>query len=200
MKFPILVLAGLAILTGLIANARISYAERGVGVNLGQIKIEDRLSPGGGYSLPALGVINTGDKYGDYEVVITYLEGQKESRPPEAWFNFNPNRFSLAAGDGQTVEIRLELPTGADPGDYFAFVEAHPLAENSGPSIGLAAATKLSFSVKPSNWFEVQAIRFNRYIDDSQPWSYVIPFAILVVLLLLLARRFFRVGLRVERR
>jgi hypothetical protein len=175
-------------------------ADRGVGVNLGRIDIEDRLSPGGGYNLPTLGVINTGDEAGEYEVVITYQHDQRQERPSQDWFAFQPQRFLLEAGRTQNVRILLTVPTGADAGDYFAFIEAHPAAEESGVSVGVAAATKLTFTVKPSGWLQAQQVRLNRWIDDSQPWSYLIPGAILLVGALLTLRRFFRIGLRIERR
>ncbi len=200
MRFSISPLIAFVVLAGLIATSGSSHADRGVGVNLGRIEIEDRLSPGGRFSLPTLGVINTGDEDGNYEVVISYLEGQAEMRPPEGWFSFQPQRFFLAAGESQAVKISLVLPTGADPGDYFAFIEAHPVAEGEGVTIGVAAATKLSFSVKPSNWLDAQRVRLNRFIDDAEPWSYIIPAAILAVILILIAKRFFRIGFRVERR
>jgi hypothetical protein len=194
------VLIGFAVLTGLAATSSIGHADRGVGINLGRIAVDDRLAPGGSYSLPVLGVINTGDESGDYEVVITYHEGQQDIPVPQAWFLFRPQRFWLEAGEAQTVEISLALPTGADPGDYFGFIEAHPVAEGEGISIGLAAVTELSFSVKPSNWFQAQQVRLNRLISDSEPWSYVIPSVTLAVLLLSIVKRSIRIGIRVERR
>jgi hypothetical protein len=109
-----LLAAALALLPGM------SHADRGVGVNLGRIEIDDRLLPGGAYNLPTLGVINTGDEPGEYEVVITHQQDQREERPPEGWFSFQPQRFFLAAGRTQNVRIRLTLPAGAKPCDYFA--------------------------------------------------------------------------------
>lgn len=178
----------------------VGHAERGVGVNLGRIKIEDRLSPGGAYVLPVLGVINTGDEAGEYEVVVTHLEGQRQFPAAPDWFTLQPQRFFLDPGKVQNVSIRLTIPTGADPGDYFGYIEAHILGSQEGATIGAAAATELSFTVKPSSWLAAQRARVKRYVDDSEPWSYLIPAAFLAVLLVLLVRRSFRIRLRVERR
>jgi hypothetical protein len=199
MRSALWLFAACLVLAGLLAPAAV-HADPGVGVNLGRIQIDDRLAPGGGYSLPTLGVTNTGDEPGDYEVVISYVHDQKELRPPAGWVDFQPREFFLEPGQTQNVRIRLTLPTGADPGDYFAFLEAHPVAKGNGVSVGVAAATRLSFTVKPANWFEAQRVLLNRFIDDNEPWSFVVPGAILVLLLLLLVRKFFRIGLRVERR
>lgn len=176
------------------------YADRGVGVNLGRIEIEEELTPGGAYGLPALGVLNTGDEPGDYEVEVTYLHDQPQRRPPAGWFELQPRRFFLDAGETRTVDVRLTLPTGAEPGDYFAFLEAHPVADGEGVTVGVAAATKVSFSVKPSSWLQAQRVQLNRWIDESQPWSYLAAASILGGLLLVVARRYVRFRLPVERR
>lgn len=195
MKTFALALAAVAALLAGTTNADV-----GVGVNLGSIDIDDRLSPGGRYRLPTLGVINTGDEPGDYEVVISYLADQDEERPPEDWFEFQPQRFFLEAGESQQVNIRITLPSGADPGDYFALIEAHPFSTQEGVTIGVAAATKLSFTVKPSNLFSAWLLQVRNFFDDGAPWSYVIPSSLLALLLLYLLQRYFRLRLRIERR
>jgi len=191
---------GLALLVALLATGSSARADVGVGVNLGRIEIDDDLSPGGRYRLPTLGVINTGDEPGDYEVVISYLADQEERRPPEDWFEFDPQRFFLEAGETQAVNIRISLPTGARPDDYFALIEAHPVSTEEGVTIGVAAATKLTFTVKPSSQFSAWLLQIRYFFDDSSPWSYVIPSSLAALLLLYLLRRFFRLRLRIERR
>lgn len=190
----------LALVAALLAISSSAHADVGVGVNLGSIDIDDRLAPGGRYSLPTLGVINTGDEPGDYEVVISYLADQDEKRPPEDWFEFQPQRFFLEAGDSQQVNIRITLPNGAEPADYFALIEAHPVSTQEGVTIGVAAATKLSFTVKPSSQFAAWRLNVAHFFEDGTPWSYVIPSSLLALLLLYLLRRYFRLRLRVERR
>ena len=56
----------------------------GVGVNLGKIEIDEPLKPGGIYNLPILGVVNTGDTEGDYELEITYQQDQPAFRAYQA--------------------------------------------------------------------------------------------------------------------
>ena len=192
---------GLALAAALLAPASGVGADVGVGVNLGKIDIDDKLAPGGRYNLPALGVINTGDEPGDYEVVISYLGDQEEARPPEDWFEFEPQRFFLEAGDSQLVQIRIVLPSGADPDDYFALIEAHPIAdEEAGVTIGVAAATKLTFTVKPSNLLAAWILQVENFIEDGEPWTYVIPISLVLLLVLYLVRRNFRFRFGVERR
>jgi hypothetical protein len=175
-------------------------ADRGVGVTLGRIDIDGRLSPGGRYSLPALGVINTGDEPGQYEVAVSYEADQPQRRPAESWFSFEPQRFLLYPREIQNVQIRLTVPTGASAGDYFAFIEAQPITSEEGVAVGVAAATKLSFNVKPASWLQAQRVWLNRVIDDAEPWSYLIPGMLLTGMMLFSFARFFRVRFRVERR
>lgn len=158
----------------LVPRARGVAASPGVGVNLGSIQVDDVLSPGGGYDLPTLGVINTGDEALRYEVSVRYRADQDEQRPGEDWFSFQPQGFRLEPGESQPVDIRLTLPTGARPGAYFAHLEAHPVADDRG-AIGVAAATRLSFTVDDAGWFSAQRHRLNRWLDEYGPWTYVIP-------------------------
>ena len=192
---------GLALAAALLAPASGVGADVGVGVNLGKIDIDDKLAPGGRYDLPAVGVINTGDEPGDYEVVISYLGDQEEARPPEDWFEFEPQRFFLEAGESRLVEIRIVLPSGAGPDDYFALIEAHPVIDaDSGVTIGVAAATKLTFTVRPSNLLAAWILQVQNFIEDGEPWTYVIPASLALLLVVYLVRRNFRFRLGVERR
>ncbi len=68
-----------------------SFAGVGVGVNLGKIEIDEPLKPGGIYNFPSLGVLNTGDEPGDYEVEVTYHQDQTQLRPAQEWFSFDPS-------------------------------------------------------------------------------------------------------------
>jgi hypothetical protein len=165
--FERLILAALLATLAFLSVANTS-AERGVGVTLGEIVVEERLAPGGSWELPRLGVLNTGDEAGAYEVTVSYAEDSNGKRPPAGWFTFSPARFDLTAGDSRMVDVRLTLPTGADAGDYFAYLEAHPVTSAEGVSVSVAAATKVSFSVKDASWLAAQRTRVNRWIDDNQ--------------------------------
>lgn len=62
----------------------------------------------------------------------------------------------------------------------------------------MAAATKLSFEVKPSNFFQLWRLRIAHFFEDNSPFSIVLPPTLAGLLLLYLLSRRFR--LRVERR
>jgi hypothetical protein len=173
--------AGLAILASLAISG--VHADRGVGVTLGEIVVEERLAPGGSWELARLGVLNTGDEPGAYEVTVSYADDAGAKRPPPSWFQFSPSRFDLAAGDSRMVDVQLTLPTGADAGQYFAYLEAHPVTEKEGVSVSVAAATKVSFTVKEAGWLEAQRTRVNRWLDENQALIFAGLAAALLVLL-----------------
>jgi hypothetical protein len=163
-------------------------ADTGVGVDLAEINIDEILTTGNVYNLPAVGVVNTGDRTADYEVEITYMSEQEEMAPSAGWFQFDPQRFSLEAGTSKKVSISLHI----------ALIEAHPVLESSGATtIGIAAATKLRFSVS-RDIPVLSAIR--NFFRDHAPYSYIGVGLIVAVIVVLLLRRFFRFRLRVERR
>ncbi len=153
-----------------------ALAQEGVGVNVGSIEVDEPIAPGGTYRLPSIGVINTGHDPGTYSLRITYLSGQPEMEPAEDWFRFSPDLFVLEPDEAQSVIVSIQLPLTARPGDYFAFVEAFPVRETEeggGASVGIAAATKLSFTVEQSNVFNASALWVYHRFQDTSPFSYI---------------------------
>ena len=106
----------LSIIVSLVLPSLI-FAGVGVGVNLGRIEIDEPLKPGGIYNFPSIGVINTGDEAGDYELAVTYHQDQPEQRPAQEWFTFIPSSFYLEPGEAQSVVVRLALPLKMTHGD-----------------------------------------------------------------------------------
>ena len=177
------------------------YADRGVGVNVGVIEVADQLSPGGGYHLPELTILNTGDEVTSYDLSIGFIDGQSERRPSEKWFSFSEDGFILEPGASREVTVSIDVPADAQAGEYFALVRAQTVVESpsGGAGVGAAVATKLSFSVESTGWLDAQRHRVNRWIDDAAPWIYLLPAAALLAVLATKAHRLpFR--LRVERK
>ena len=188
------------ILVGLFLSLIVSpaFAKIGVGVGLGKVQIDEALSPGGIYNLPSLPVLNTGDEDGIYEVEVTYLSEQEQMRPASEWFSFSPQSFPLTAGASQLVDISLTLPVDTRPGDYFAFLEAHPVAEGEGVTIGVAAATKLNFSVKPKGVLGAAVERLRSIIEANRPVAYALGGLAALLIVYSLGKRYLdvKVGLK----
>jgi len=191
-KFLFLVLS-------LILFPALALASVGVGVNLGKIEIDQPLKAGGIYNFPSLGVINTGDEAGDYELEVTYHQDQPQLRPAQEWFVFTPDQFHLEPGKSQSVAVKLSLPMKVKPGDYFAYLEAHPVIKvGPGTTIGVAAATKTYFSVVPANIWQAIYYKTSSFLAIYAPWTYVVLAVIIGAIIIAIFRKFFafQVGIR----
>lgn len=175
-------------------------ARLGVGINVGRIVVNEPLLSGGIYPVTRMAVINTGTEASDYEADISYLEGQKELKPPKEWFSFSPKRFHLKPRESKEIQISLTIPVNAREGKYFAFVEGHPVAKKKGVTIGIAAAAKMYFTVKSASLFWAIINRILTFFTTYAPYSYIILGIILLAILVFLFRRFFRISLRIERK
>ncbi len=189
----------LVTLTGLAPGTVLAQA--GVGVNVGKIQVDENLAPGGTYHLPSVGVINTGHDASDYSVRMTSMADQEELSPSEDWFSFSPSVFRLEPGESRPVAIQLDIPITARPGDYFALVEASPVVTDApGVVIGVAAATKLYFTVRPSNRFMASALWAYYRVNDTAPYSYLTAGLLVLLILGYFGKRRLRIQIRVERR
>ena len=199
MKAKLALLVILALLAVLLTGG-LAYAQVGVGVNLGKISVDEPLMPGGSYRLPSVGVINSGTVTSDYEMEVSYHHQQKELMPSAEWVEFDPKTFTLEPGQSRPVAVTLNIPVGAKPGDYFAYLEVHPVAKEGGVAIGIAAATKLYFSVKPANIVSAVTSRVSTFFEANAPFSWVGLGVLFLIVVVLLFRRFVHISFKVERK
>jgi hypothetical protein len=181
------------------------FAKIGVGVGTGKIQVDQPLKPGFIYNLPPFTVLNTGDEPSEYEVSIEYHKDRPELRPQREWFSFEPSKFHLEPGKVQIVQIKLTLPVrGAKPGNYFAYLEGHPLkkATSGQTSIGVAAAAKLYFTIAPANFLQGIYYRMMASIALYAPQSYVILAVVAAAFLVVLFRRYFsfNIGINLKKK
>ena len=179
-------------------SAGSASADRGVALDLGRLDVEQTLTPGGGYSLPPIGVRNPGDEVTSYKIVVSHVQGQNGKPVPAGWFRFEPSDVTLKPGKTKKVQARLSLPSGADPGDYEALVAAQIATRGKGAQVGAAAAAKVTFSVESSTWLGAQWYRFTTFFSGHEPWTWLIP--ALLAMTLLAAQLRTRFAFRVERR
>ncbi len=168
-------------------------ASIGVGVGAGKISVNESLKPGTIYQLPSFPVINTGDEPANYGISIEYNEVQSQMKPKNEWFTFSPATFHLLPGKSQVVEVSLAVPIKAIPGEYFAYLEAHPVkADVAGvTSIGVAAASKLYFAVSPANFIQGIYYRIASLITRYAPYTYIAFGLILFIILVMVFRKYF---------
>jgi len=190
-------LAILGVVTALCGAAPAS-ATRGVALDLGRLDIAQKLTPGGGYRLPPLGVRNPGDEVTSYRIVVSHVEGQAGKPIPAAWVHVKPDEITLKPGGTKKVQARLDLPTGANPGDYEGLLAAQIVTHGKGAQVGAAAAAKLTFSVEASTWLGAQWYRIRTFLSGHEPWTWLIPALLATALLGIQMRR--RFALQVVRR
>ena len=189
----------LAVLLALVvaaSGAGAAAASRGVAVDVGRIDVEQKLTPGGSYSLPMIGVRNPGTERSSYVLAASAVEDPERKAPPAEWFEFEPSEVTLGAGETERVRVRLTLPRDAEPGDYITLVGAQLVNEGGGAQVGAAAAARTTFTVEPASLLQAWWLWLKRIFGDLMPWSAVVP-AVLAggALLWLGARRFeFRVA------
>ena len=196
-------LASLTALAIVITLTNLTLATVGVGVGLGSIQVDETLKQGMKYNLPTLPVLNTGDVAGEYTVEVAYHKDQEELLPPKEWFTFTPETFTLEPGETQNVEMVLTLPIDdVVPGDYFAYIEGKPIQnlETGETSIGVAAATKLNFTVDPANIFEGIYYRALSLYNQNRPYSTALLVFIGALIPYFLFKKFFHLDLKVQKK
>jgi len=181
--------------------SKTAFAKIGVGVNTGKIQVDEKLKAGMIYQLPLITVINTGNEPAEYGVSVAYHQDQLELRPESTWFSFSPVKFHLEPGKGQSIETRISLPLKIEPGNYFAYLEGHPLVTTvkGSTSVGVAAASKLYFTVVPANIFYGIYYKTVSFFKVYAPWPQRVAIILAAVVLLILFKRFFNININVKK-
>lgn len=176
-------------------------ARLGVGVTTGKIEVDERLMSGTIYKLPTFVVVNTGDEASQYEVSIAHRDNQDELVPELEWFSFEPQSFYLEPGETQAIDVELSLPIETIPGDYFCFIEGHPVLdeEGGGAQIGISAATKLYFTIAPSNLFEGIYYRVISLWIKYLPWTNIGAAVVVSIILILILRKFIKIDVKLNK-
>ncbi|MFC1624769.1 hypothetical protein ACFL15_00085 [Patescibacteria group bacterium] len=171
MKRNLIAITTFVVFIGILASN--SLAKVGVGIGTGKIYVDEKLKPGVIYNLPPITIFNTGTEISKYGVSVEYTREQSEKMPDREWFKFEPNTFTLEPGQTQAVSVKLNLPLKVIPGDYFAFLEGHPIVvtESGVTAVNIAAATKLYFTVVPANMVQGAYHRVISLWSEFEPWS-----------------------------
>lgn len=187
--------------TFFVFSSDIVLARIGVGVNTGKIQVKEKLQAGMIYELPPITVINTGDEPGDYETTVSYHQDQTELRPKKDWFIFSPQKFHLDPDKAQIVEVKINLPLTIEPGDYFAYLEAHPLknVQKGATSLGVAAASKLYFTVTPANILYGIYYKITSFWNIYSPWPQRLVVLAGLVAAVFFFKRFFNIQINFKK-
>jgi len=173
----------------------------GVGVGAGEINLTDDIKPGGIYELPNLRIFNTGDETTTYKMNVAYHQDYHQLRPGKSWFSFNPETFTLPPGESQEILISMIVPVKAEQGEYFAFLESGPVISNEpGTSVGIAAATKLFFTMVPANIWQATLQRVSSFFATYAPWSWIGLGITIVIIIFVLFKKFFSFNIAMKKK
>jgi hypothetical protein len=148
LALALVVPAASAMLLGFPATA---HASIGVGVQAGPVRLGSMAHPGGSYALPPVYVVNTGTQAESIAVRVERLSRGGGRTVPPSWVHVTGPAVRLARHQAARIPLQLVVPDGARPGEYLSDIVVTGSAAVSvgSANLGVAAATKLQFSVAP---------------------------------------------------
>jgi hypothetical protein len=165
--------AGLLVVgAALLASAAPVTAGKAVSIDVGTIAVREQLVPGGQYRLPTFGVRNPGTEPTSYEITVSYVDGQEALRPPMGWFTFGPAKLTLEVGESRAISTTLDIPAGAEPGEYAALIGPRIVSDGNGAQVGAGAAARLTFTVEPSSALDAFLRQLWRFLG-ANPWAWI---------------------------
>ena len=204
MKLSSYVYSGFVLVLFLFSNGMFPQIVRGVvsvGVGTGKIVVDEPVKPGGMYNLPPITIFNNGDESTEYGIETTFNQTQPELKPDKQWLTYTPDAFTLAPKATRSVNVQLTVPVNAQPGKYFAYLEAHPIIKaNAGTTVGIAAATKLSFTIIASNPLQAMLYRISAIFTHYAPWSGIILSIFIFIIMVSVFRKFFHFRIGIEKK
>jgi hypothetical protein len=149
---PRAVLLALPLALALLAVApQVSRAGIGVGVQVGPVRLKTVAHPGGSYQLTPVYVVNTGTQTESVRVRVERLSHGSGRPVPPSWVQVTGPAVQLSPSKAAQIPLKLDVPGGARPGVYLSdiVVAGSAVASAGDANLGVAAATKLEFSVGP---------------------------------------------------
>ena len=186
-----LLLLSFILAASLFVTPAVTFADIGVSNNTAKIVLDKPLVAGANYDIPSIQVKNTGTEGTDFGVSIEYNQVQSQLRPDAKWVNLSPLTFHLLPGETKIVKASLAIPVSAQPGDYFAYIEAHSVSDSSlgGASIAGAASTKFYFSIAKSSMFLTSYYSLLTYVHTHLLGSYIFLGLLTIGIVYLIVKR-----------
>lgn len=169
-----------------------------VGVNVGEnkITIQESLPAGAIHKLPAITVINTGDQESQYRFRVIHKIEKGISNLENDWISFLPGSLKIDASQKKDVDVFLNLPVNAKPGNYFATIEVYPAKDNGEAYLNTFESVRFYFSVKQTNFFAGFYYRITTLFSEYSPGGYIATAIVLLMIALWLLSNKFRVKVK----
>jgi hypothetical protein len=128
-----------------------AQASVGVGVQASPVRLGNVAHAGGSYALPPVFVVNTGTQSEKISVRVERLSKGTGRAVPPSWVQATGPAVQLSPRQSARIPLELVIPGGAKPGRYLSNVVVAGSAVISAgqANLGVAAATRLEFSVAP---------------------------------------------------
>jgi hypothetical protein len=128
-----------------------AQASVGVGVQATPVQLANVAHAGGSYALPSVYVIDTGTQPEAITVRVERLSKGTGRAVPPSWVQATGPAVQLSPRQSTRIPLELVVPGGAKPGRYLSdIVVAGSAVISAGrANLGVAAATRLEFSVVP---------------------------------------------------
>ena len=130
-----------------------AQASVGVGVQATPVRLGNVAHAGGSYALPPVYVIDTGTQPETISVRVARLSKGTGRAVPPSWVQAASSGVQLSPRQSARIPLELVVPGGAKPGRYLSdIVVAGSAVISAGrANLGVAAATRLEFSVAPGS-------------------------------------------------
>jgi hypothetical protein len=172
-----------------------AQASVGIGVQATPVRLGIVARAGGSYALPPVYVLDTGTQAETITVQVVRLSKGTGRVVPPSWVRATGQGVQLTPGQSAQIPLELAVPGGAEAGPYLSDVVVTGSAGTSAgrANFGVAAATKLEFSVAPGSppglW----------PFGPSWMWWTAIWLLVLAPLVIAARRSGIRIRLRIER-
>ena len=187
---PLAVPAAFAVFSLFLPAAQASV---GVGVQAAPVRLGNAAHAGGSYALPPVYVINTGTQPEKISVRVERLSKGTGRAVPPSWIQATGSGVQLSPRQSARLPLELVVPGGAKPGRYLSDVVVGGSAVISAgrANLGVAAATRLEFSVAPGSP--------PGFFPFGPSWMWWAAIGLLVLALAITGARRSGVRIRIER-
>lgn len=130
-----------------------AQASIGIGVQATPVSLGNVANAGGSYELPPLYVLDTATQAEEITVRVVRLSNGTGRAVPPSWVRATGPGVQLAPRQSARIPLQLVVPNGAKAGRYLSdiVVTGSAVISAGRANFGVAAATKLEFSVAPGS-------------------------------------------------
>ena len=173
-----------------------AQASVGVGVQASPVRLGNVAKAGGSYALPPVYVLDTGTQPESISVRVERLSKGPGRDVPPSWVHATAGAVRLSPRQSARIPLELVVPGGAKTGRYSSdvVVTGSAVISVGRANLGVAAATRLEFSVAPGGgpglWL---------FMPPWMVWFFAVLIGLIVLALVVTGLRRSGLRIRIER-